>query len=856
MKTSNYLIVAFAALAFVGCSDNDFIGGDPNITPENQTNGEITFAASNKKLTRADIVGGTAAGMLGNTFVVEGTKGSEAETYPSATVVFDNYVVKYVANTAGTTESNTNNWEYVGQTHDAIGTNKTSQIGRTVGEQTIKYWDYATDQYDFIAYSTGNSTMVAGTDNATESDLSAGEVSVTKIAYGAGLASSATAYRFIGTSVEDLSNCYITDITPVLKAKYNNVVTLKFKNITSKVRVGLYETVPGYSVKDVKFYYDDATTIATGPVAATSGLAGGANKATLFTPSGSSIPQSGTITVRYPHIGSACGPVSPGTNEADYNQASVSVAAGAKSSPYLAFGELTNNYTTAERNEAAGSIYLGRSLPMATFAGESAKNYYTPVLPNTSGENLTLRVDYTLVSTDGSAETIVIHGAKAVIPSTYTQWLNNYAYTYIFKITDNTNGWTSTVTSDPNGLFPITFDAVVKEMVDYDGEQTTVTTVATPSITTYQQGHVYTTNEYATSTGKNIYVQVMNNQSATAALVTGLTDDNSLLYKITKNNADYKASEAEVMDALLKQWTVTGDNIKGRNSVELAKQTNIVNTVTEIVNGVNDDPITVASGSAAEIGITGLTPGTYAYVYDYTTGSKAVVPQYQQIAATAGTTVVTGYYGLAISEIPSSPEASGKANADYIYLSKTYNGAANPTWTQVTVVNGESGTDVTGLYKVAKTTVLAGKVSSAATTAAENTLYFDVYNENNGKYAVKVIKIVENAATAALTASVSSIAANGTSVITYRENGDAKYISSPAPIITKKGKLTAAAGGFDTWKTSGDDVAIAAATVTDDAVATIENNNDGTYTFTGKQAGTYRININGQIVEITVTAAP
>ena len=71
MKTYNYLIVAFAALAFVGCSDNDYIGDDPNITPENQTNGEITFAASNKKLTRADIVGGTAAGMLGNTFVVE-----------------------------------------------------------------------------------------------------------------------------------------------------------------------------------------------------------------------------------------------------------------------------------------------------------------------------------------------------------------------------------------------------------------------------------------------------------------------------------------------------------------------------------------------------------------------------------------------------------------------------------------------------------------------------------------------------------------------------------------------------------------------------------------------------------------
>lgn len=840
MKTYNYLIVAFAALAFVGCSDNDFIGGDPNITPENQTNGEITFAASNKKLTRADIVGGTAAGMLGNTFVVEGTKGTEQSLSPSTTVVFDNYVVKYSANSAGTTESNTNNWEYVGQTHSAIGTDPASQIERSVIEQTIKYWDYSQPQYDFVAYSTGNKTMVSGTSKDAESELSDGEISVTKIATGTAL--SGTAYRFIGKSVEDLSNCYITDITNVPKAKYNNVVTLKFKNITSKVRVGLYETVPGYSVKNVQFYYNDATTIQYGPSAA-SGLTGGAANATLYTPAGQVIPQSGTITVHYPHIGLT------NDSEADYNKASVTVTKGSEETPYLAFGTLTNNYTTPERNEAAGSIYLGRSLPMATFAGESAANYYTPVLPNTSGQPLTLRVDYTLVSTDGSGEVITIHGAKAVVPSTYTNWLNNYAYTYIFKITDNTNGWSSIVDGDPAGLFPITFDAVVKEMVEYDGEQTTVTTVATPSITTYQQGHVYTTDEYATATGNNIYVQVMNNQSAPANLVTGLTDANSLLYKITKNDADYKASEAEVMDALLKQWTVTGDNIKGRNSVELAKQTNIDNTVTQIVNGVNDDPITVAKGSAAEIDITGLTPGTYAYVYDYTDGSKTVVAQYQQIGVEVGTTAVTNYYKLIT--MPTTPVTTegAKAEAANIYLSKTYNGGADPTWTQVTVVNGK--TIVTGLYAVAKTSLQ--KIDDTSEKAAAGNLYFDVYNENNGEYAVKVIKIVADAATVALTASVNSIAVNGTSIITYRENGNAKYISSPAPIITKKGKLTAAAGGFDTWKTSGDDVATPAATATA-AQAEIVNNNDGTYTFTGKVAGTYRININGQIVEITVTA--
>lgn len=837
MKTSNYLIgfAALASLTLVGCSDNDYVGADPNISPENQTNGEIVFAANSPKLTRADIVGATAAGKLGNTFVVEGTKGSEQEASPSTTEVFDNYVVKYGANTAGTTTSNTNNWEYVGQTHSAIGTDPASQIGRKVNQQTIKYWDYTENQYDFIAYSTGNKTMVAGSNKDAEGKLSAGEVSVTKIATGTAL--SGTAYRFIGRSVDDLSNCYVTDITNVPKANYNNVVTLKFKNITSKVRVGLYETVPGYSVKNVQFYEDDATAIAT---------LTGKEAANLYTPAGTTIPQSGTIIVRYPHIGSNS------ATEADYNKASVSVTPGNESTPKLAFGALTNNYATAEFNEAAGSIYLGRTLPTATFAGESAANYYTPVLPNTSGQNLTLRVNYTLVSTDGSGEEINIFGAKAVVPSTYTNWLNNYAYTYIFKITDNTNGWTSVASGDPAGLFPITFDAVVKEMVEYDGEQTTVTTVATPSITTYQQGHVYTTDEYATSTGKNIYVQVMDNSTTPASLVKTLSNTNSLLYKITKDGNDYKASEAEVMDALLKQWTVDGDVITGRNSVVLTKDGTIANNVTKIDNGVNDDPITVASGSAAEIDITTLTSGTYAYVYDYTTGSKTVVPQYQQIDVEENVTPVTNYYKL--TTMPTTPVTTADATAEAanIYLSKTYNGGADPTWTQVTVVNDK--TIVTGLYAVAKTSLQ--KIDDTSEKAAAGNLYFDVYNENNGKYAVKVIKIVADAATVALTASVNSIAVNGTSIITYRENGNAKYISSPAPVITKKGKLSTADGGFDTWRTDvTGDGAVAAATATPEQ-ATITNNNDGTYTFTGKVAGTYRININGQLVEITVTAAP
>jgi hypothetical protein len=101
---------------------------------------------------------------------------------------------------------------------------------------------------------------------------------------------------------------------------------------------------------------------------------------------------------------------------------------------------------------------------------------------------LTLTCDYTLTSLD-TDETIEVKGATATIPEAYTKWLPNTAYTYLFKISDNTNG--KTHTDQPNeGLYPITFDAVVVNFAD--NQKGTETTVSTPSITVYQNGDVVT----------------------------------------------------------------------------------------------------------------------------------------------------------------------------------------------------------------------------------------------------------------------------------------------------------------------------------------------------------------------------
>ena len=741
----------FAAVAIgmlASCADNEYVGDvSPNQNPGTNSSDAIVFSSGASAFTRADIGGLEAAKLLGNHFYVTGTKGTEAAKSPTPTLVFDNYLVEFGANTAGTTESNTANWEYVGVTPDGTNYVKLSALNA----QTIKYWDYIAAQYDFLAFSTGTFKAVSST---TPAD---GQIGVTAMKYGTNLENSGIAYTFNIPNANAIKQAYITDITEVPQAKYGQEVTLKFKNLGAKVRVALYETVPGYSVKDVIFYTVDGTSSFTDD--------NKSGNAKLISANTNGLPTNGTIQVIFPHVGN------DNASEQDYDKAAATVtspSSGATYDKYMDFGTLTAQLTGKDPNgyEAAANVYLGRSLPQATFAGDANAAYYQTVFPVNSSDPLTLRVDYTLVSTDGSGEEIKVYGAKAVVPSTYTVWLPNYAYTYIFKISDNTNGWTTqTVTSDtPAGLFPITFDAVVAEATDATSEQTTITTVATPTITTYQQGHTYATNEYSKSTGKNIYVQVMDNSAVPATLVTTLSATNSLLYAVDASHAA-TATEAQVMDALEKRTTeLTADDVTGRNGITLTKDaTNISNTVTSIVNGVDNNPITVASGSAAMITITGtgsLAAGTYAYVYDYS-GTKTEINEFQPVDLSSSTVGTDGdgksYYSLAKADLltivnAASPDPSNfttgsekKTDTDfynYIYFSVTTNGTSNKTLSYVSVAGKD--TLPAGLLKVAKSSITTSVAAGTSVTSADiaANFYFEKYITNNGKYAVKVIKIV------------------------------------------------------------------------------------------------------------------
>ena len=558
MKTmKKYLFLAAAVTMMASCSDNNYVGDNNPNSPDGS--GAIAFGSGFKAVTRGNTTGAQAADLLNKKFVVSGFKGNGT----TMSTVFDNYIVNWVESTAGTTASNTSDWEYVG-----IAAAAPSAI---TGNQTIKYWDYSTSQYDFAAYSLGTNTSIT-----TGTPTSGQIILVTSISPG----SYAPSYTLKGAA-EDLAKCYISDMVTVAKANYQKEVQLTFRSLGTKIKVGLYETVPGYSVKDVKFYTDNTTTLADGATA---------TSATLFMPSGTvGFGSAGTYTVTF---------------ASNVAQVAFTKDEGASVEKQKAFGDLI--YKAKEGNETGGNIYLGRSSNNASYAGSD----YTTVLPNTAaGDVLELRVDYTLASIDGSGEEIKIHGAKAFVPATYTVWKPNYAYTYIFKISDNTNGWTSTTDTDPAGLYPITFDAIVAEALDANNEQTSITTVASPSITTYQKNHDKTKDEYSAATGA-IYVQVM---------VDG-TLKNDLGTKGQLYTLSAAKTEADVMDALNIQVSSTETTITGRNDLVLTKANS--NATITTIPGEDGNNITVAAGTAASFDPAAPTsPATvkyYAYVYDAT----------------------------------------------------------------------------------------------------------------------------------------------------------------------------------------------------------------------------------------------
>ncbi len=529
MKKS-FLLIASAALLAAGCANDDYVGH----TGQTQEAGSISFNMQTSAQVRATQSGENAADALGKMFIVWGEK-NEANDGTAASadnLVFQNYKVTYDKDATKTTASNTNGWEYAGiapYSKDVVSP------AITASTQTIKYWDLsATGGYTFTAVS------------AKEDDLNAEspKVKITK-------KTSGTTVYDKGYTIEvkegaSTGNIYYADrtvVTPPTSGATVSPVTLTFRHFDSKIRLAMYETVPGYKVvvTAVKFNNTEHKAEDTDKKFGVDGNFIVAGNNTKF-------------TVSYE---------STGDNQ---NKAKVTVEGGSATA--------TSKELGTKLLETSTTTPLATTSESPTYDNEGA---YTAILPNPSNEtDMKLTVSYDLISED-TGEKIHCNERTAVVPAAYCQWKSNYAYTYKFKISDKSAE-----------LYPITFDAVVVD--DQVGNQENITTVSEPSITTFAvaSGKIVTDqNEYQAN--NVIYASVVDQAATvtTTSKAVTLTTTNVKLYTVTTSDpTNFPITEASVAQSLDASTTTTDKKIK---------------TVSVDVNATGDtDPVIVAKVPAED----------------------------------------------------------------------------------------------------------------------------------------------------------------------------------------------------------------------------------------------------------------
>ena len=544
---NKFFIAAASALALASCSSDDFLG-EIQGNEQNGATSAINFGGDTGKITRDPSTGKTAAELLENNFVVVGFKGSKTDAANNDVYAFDHYNVNFKEGSAFSTESNRAGWEYVNQKMEVKGIDASlAQSGAT--QQTIKYWDHSCKSYDFIAFSMGKKD--AASKYATPTHVDKGHLKD-------------AAYTLSG-NVNTLSECYISDMKTVTEPNYNKTsVSMSFRHLASKVRMGLFEIVPGYVVSDVKFYAD-----ATGTTNSEEG--------TLF----GKFNNSGTLTVYFPTTGIV------NKGKKDYNKAHVSftaTTAAGETATLSSKGFGAVKYGNQDEGTIReGSTYLSQNAAKPSYCGDGYQN----VLPSEGAASaITLRIDYKLTSVDGSKETINVKGATATVPAEYTEWKSGFAYTYIFKISQDTNGSTG---GSSTGLTAISFDAVVVDD-EANGLQETITTVSDNSITTYgYKDNKVTTNGNEYVNGTDIYATVY---VPAAGETPAKTVAPQKLYTVTlETGATQTINEASVANALVKgtndatakTWTVT--DYAGKKMIVTETADGFATTVTEVPAG-------------------------------------------------------------------------------------------------------------------------------------------------------------------------------------------------------------------------------------------------------------------------------
>lgn len=217
---------------------------------------------------------------------------------------------------------------------------------------------------------------------------------------------------------------YMFAAREVSKVDYGHDIELAFKRLSAKVNIKFYETIDGYSARIL-----DLNGTAIPDVQATPAIVNDGNYTAgqYYQTSGFSVNMS---NVSSPTLTQLSGQTATNTRP-------------------LVFAEPTEEEIGTSRETATAS-------PTTYFA-----------IPKNNSTGFTFHVSYELTSTTG--EKIVVKNATAHVPADKCNWLSNTAYTYIFRISRDTNGSTDPDDdskidpTDPSinkdkALFPIVFD--------------------------------------------------------------------------------------------------------------------------------------------------------------------------------------------------------------------------------------------------------------------------------------------------------------------------------------------------------------------------------------------------------------
>lgn len=263
----NFRILSFliSALCLLSCSSEQ----DKPETPEPKPNVGIAFGGANDIWQDAPTTrsGETGLETLFTSFRVWGYK-NYAVTPNSPQVIMDGYRVNFTQSSAGTTASNTADWEYVGLTHPKYSTT-----------QTIKYWDYSASSYRFYAYTPADAPITPASSADNSSASSGTPTSTTENVFQIPFAYSEDA---TAKSVPYISDLWFSNNTAAT-SPYGKCVTLCFSPLIAKVRFKF--TYPAntkrITITDIQF----------------------GDSRFIKDPSSAQTPLKGTITATYPLTG-------------------------------------------------------------------------------------------------------------------------------------------------------------------------------------------------------------------------------------------------------------------------------------------------------------------------------------------------------------------------------------------------------------------------------------------------------------------------------------------------------------------------------------------------------------------------